>query len=138
MESANPQSDANANLMECPKCGAKVLRWASPCVHCGAPFAALSFTLRAPDPKKLTQAANKALLKICKAIAASNSLSDEKLGLLREWISQRPLVTTEGPGNVISEKLVRIFADPAVDDLKRADLLRTIHELAGAGHEEIN
>lgn len=75
------------------------------------------------------------LLGLCKGMICDGEVSDgEALGLKR-WIAGHPDVLAEYPGNVLGERILRIFADGVVDDEEREELSALLLDLTGETEE---
>lgn len=75
------------------------------------------------------------LLGLCKGMVCDGEISEgEALGLKR-WVAGHPDVLTEYPGNVLGERLLRIFADGRVDADEREELSALLLDLTGETEE---
>jgi NAD-dependent DNA ligase len=71
------------------------------------------------------------LLGITKGIVADNTVSDAEAVMLRQWIEANPEVTDCWPGNVLHDRLVRVFADGIISEAEREDLTTLLQRAVG-------
>lgn len=78
------------------------------------------------------------LLGLCKGMICDGEVSDGEALALKRWVAGNQDVMIGYPGQVLAERLVRIFADNHVDDDERADLSQLLLDLVGEDprHEE--
>ncbi len=78
------------------------------------------------------------LLGLCKGMICDGEVSDGEALALRRWLAGNPDAQIGYPGQVLAERLVRIFADGVIDDEERADLSTLLQDLVGEDerHEE--
>jgi NAD-dependent DNA ligase len=71
------------------------------------------------------------LLGICKGMVCDGEITEgEALGL-RRWIATNPEAASSYPGNVLADRLDRIFRDGRADEEERADLLELLQAATG-------
>jgi NAD-dependent DNA ligase len=73
------------------------------------------------------------LLGLTKGIIADGSVSVAESDTLRAWINANPEAAAAWPGNVLAERVARIYNDGRVDDVEREELRCLLEDLAG-GH----
>lgn len=71
------------------------------------------------------------LLGITKGIVADNVVSDAEAVMLRQWIEANPEVADCWPGNVLHDRLLRIFADGIISESEREDLTTLLQRTVG-------
>jgi hypothetical protein len=71
------------------------------------------------------------LLGLTKGIIADGIVSPAETELLRAWIGANPEAVSAWPGNVLAERLARIYEDGRVDEDEREDLRCLLQELSG-------
>lgn len=76
------------------------------------------------------------LLGLAKGIVADGRVSTDETQLLRTWMAVNAEAASAWPGNVLADRLDRIFADGHADETEREDLRRLLEDLAGGGTEE--
>lgn len=71
------------------------------------------------------------MLGLAKGILSDGRIADEEVNLIRSWIKSHPDARNSWPGNVLSQRLQRIFDDGVVSEEERADLCSLLTELVG-------
>lgn len=71
------------------------------------------------------------MLGLCKAFILDGEVAPEEALFLHNWIAANPDVVGTWPGDVLSKRLARIFADGIVDADERVELATLLQELVG-------
>jgi len=71
------------------------------------------------------------LLGLVRGIVADGVVTDAEMVALTRWMAANPLVAGVWPGDVLADRLGRIFADGVVDAEERAELTLLLHQAAG-------
>lgn len=62
------------------------------------------------------------LLGLCKGIIADGVVNDGEAVALRQWLEQNPAAAASWPGNVIYDRLLRVFEDGVIEEDERTEL----------------
>jgi hypothetical protein len=71
------------------------------------------------------------MLGLAKGILSDGRIADEEVNLIRSWIRSHPDARNSWPGNVLAQRLERIFDDGLVSEEEREDLHSLLNELVG-------
>ena len=71
------------------------------------------------------------MLGLVKGILADGIVTEGEARMLRDWVHRHPDAVATWPGDVLLDRLYRIFADGVVDDFERRDLANLLRELVG-------
>ena len=71
------------------------------------------------------------MLGLTKGLLADGVISEEETVLLKNWANARPEVVSQWPGNILHERLTRIFVDGVVTEDERKDLASLLNDLVG-------
>jgi len=71
------------------------------------------------------------MLGLCRGVLADGVVSEDEALALRRWVGAHPDVGMQFPGNVLSQRLLRMFQDGVLDDDERADLHEFLRDLVG-------
>lgn len=71
------------------------------------------------------------LVGFIRGIVADGHVSDLEAIRLAAWMNGNPVVAQAWPGNVIADRLQRIFADGVIDEEERTELTQLLEELTG-------
>lgn len=75
------------------------------------------------------------MLGICRGMLADGVVSEDEALALRRWVHANPDVAMRFPGNVLSDRLLRMYADGVIDDEEREDLAGFMRDLVGEDME---
>jgi hypothetical protein len=96
-----------------------------------------------PDPlfnlsRRIDRSVNE-LLGLTKGIIADGVVTPEETELLRAWVIANPEAASAWPGNVLADRIARIYEDDRVEEDEREDLRVLLQQLSGgANHDEGN
>jgi NAD-dependent DNA ligase len=71
------------------------------------------------------------LIGICSGIAADNTINDNEILFLRQWIAEHAEVAAVWPGSMIAKRIDEILEDGIITPDERADLLHILQEMSG-------
>lgn len=71
------------------------------------------------------------LLGLTKGVIADDTVSVAEADTLRAWINANPEAADAWPGNVLAERIARIYDDGRVDEAEREELRCLLEDLAG-------
>ena len=71
------------------------------------------------------------MLGLAKGLLADGDVTTAEAAVLRDWVVSHPDATDSWPGNVIANRLLRIFEDGEVNEVERADLADLLGRLVG-------
>jgi len=71
------------------------------------------------------------LLGVCKGIVCDGEVTPGEALSLKRWIAGHPDVSVGYPGNVLAERLLRIFADGHIDEDERNELGELLQDVTG-------
>jgi NAD-dependent DNA ligase len=80
---------------------------------------------------RVAQRAVSELLGLCKGMVCDGEVTSGEAEALVRWMVANPFVTEAFPGNVLSQRLLRIFEDGRADEEERADLLELLRAVTG-------
>jgi len=73
------------------------------------------------------------MLGLAKGVLADGKVTEAEAALLRDWVATHPDATDGWPGNVVADRLFRIFEDGLVEEEERSDLADLLQRLVGGG-----
>lgn len=76
------------------------------------------------------------MLGIVKGVLADGIVNDSEAVALMQWIHSHPDVAVHFPGNLLSDRLVRIFDDGIIEPEERADLTEILRQLVGEPEDQ--
>jgi hypothetical protein len=71
------------------------------------------------------------MLGLVKGVLSDGRILPEEVTLLYDWVNSHPDVTSTWPGDILSNRLHRIFQDGKVTEDERSDLFELLTELVG-------
>jgi len=71
------------------------------------------------------------MLGLAKGIICDGVVSDGEAVALKQWIAANPDVTASFPGNLLSQRIVGMFADGIIEDAEREELASILRDLTG-------
>lgn len=75
------------------------------------------------------------MLGICRGMLADGVLNEDEALALRRWVGANPDVAMQFPGNLLCDRLFRMYEDGVLDDDERQDLEGLLHDLVGGDIE---
>lgn len=76
------------------------------------------------------------LLGLIKGIIADRHVTADETQLLRSWMIANPEAASAWPGNVLAERITRIYADGRADEDEREDLRLLLDDIVGGATQE--
>lgn len=76
------------------------------------------------------------LLGVTKGIVADGRVSTDEVELLRAWMTSNPEAASAWPGNVLADRIARIYADGHADEDEREELRHLLEDLVGGRTED--
>ena len=83
-----------------------------------------------PDTNRFESAMDH-LLQLCKLFVSDGYLSPDEIRKLDAWVDEHQEVTTEWPGNVITQRVQEVLADGVITEIERTELQQILERAVG-------
>lgn len=87
---------------------------------------------RAYFDRRVADRAVQEMLGVVKCLVADGVVDNGEMAFFRGWLRANPQALTQWPGDILSRRIERIFADGRIDEDEREDLYQLMHQAVGA------